>query len=116
MYGATIRPPRTGCESVRFATPDTLEGYLAGLPATPTPVSCAAAREEAFFLGLRLNRGLDLEEVRARFGEDPATDEVVQALCREGLLERHDGAIRLTARGRLLSNEAFERFLAPATA
>jgi coproporphyrinogen III oxidase-like Fe-S oxidoreductase len=43
-------------------------------------------------------------------GEYPAT---IAALTRDGLLERQGERVRLTARGVLLSNEVFERFLAP---
>ena len=43
--------------------PDVLEKYVAGSPLQKTVVSRANALEELFFLGLRLNRGVDLREV-----------------------------------------------------
>src|SRR5271168_2057825 len=55
---------RLACSPVRFATPDSLEAYMNRGPRTVTPVSAQASAEEAFFLGLRLNRGIDLEQVR----------------------------------------------------
>jgi oxygen-independent coproporphyrinogen-3 oxidase len=69
--------------------------------------------EESFFLGLRLNRGVDLERIRAEFGAKRLGEcEVVIAECEdEGLLERRGTTVRLTGRGRLLSNEVFARFL-----
>ena len=52
-----------------FASPDSLEEYVAGGPPKKTPVSAQAALEETFFLGLRLNRGVDLKNVATEFGE-----------------------------------------------
>ena len=122
----------TGVEAVRFATPDSLEGYwqlpvvggqlsddlgLAGrirqLQSSRTLVDQQAALEESFFLGLRLNCGVSFEELRNQFGGDaidgyaPVIAEVVAA----GLLEGDGDRLRLTSRGRLLSNEVFVRFL-----
>lgn len=100
-------------EAVRFSTPDSLDDYLAGGLGSATAVTRQSALEESFFLGLRLNRGLDQEEVAARFG--PASLESVRpAITRVldlGLLEREGQRIRLTPRGRLLSNEVFAGFL-----
>jgi len=55
-------------EGVRFSTPDSLEQYVANAPLAHTEVSRQQALEENFFLSLRLNDGIDLEEVRQRFG------------------------------------------------
>ncbi len=114
-------------EAVRFSTPDSLDAYMNRAPLTVIPVSARAALEERFFLGLRLNRGVDLERVRAETGLAPspaarmghedgggflAEYEAVIAECRQdGLLERQGTSIRLTPRGRLLSNEVFAKFL-----
>jgi oxygen-independent coproporphyrinogen-3 oxidase len=102
-------------EAVRFATADVLEKYVAGSPAQKTAVSTANALEERFFLGLRLNRGVDLSEVAADFGRS-ALDNLFAAinqLIGDGLLRRDGDRISLTPRGRLLSNEVFQAFLAP---
>jgi len=103
--------------AVRFSIPDSLEDYVAGKPLQRTAVDRSAALEEAFFLGLRLNRGVDLNELIAEFGEDPVLDRspVLTELSDLGLLQRDGSIIRLTSRGRLLSNEVFERFLVPAS-
>jgi len=99
--------------AIRFSTPDSLEKYVAGTPSSPNLIDRHAALEETFFLGLRLNRGVDLDQVANDFGADdvsslaPIVDELVQA----ELLGRLGSMIRLTRRGRLLSNEVFERFL-----
>jgi oxygen-independent coproporphyrinogen-3 oxidase len=102
-----------GGEAVRFSATDSLEEYVAGVPLRVAPVSGQAALEETFFLGLRLTKGVHLKKVMADFGES-----VVQTFsgtiseCVElGLLEREGDVIRLTPRGRLLSNEVFERFI-----
>ena len=76
-------------------------------------VSGQAALEETFFLGLRLTRGVDLQEVARAFGRDAATGfcGAIAEFVRTGLLEHQGERIRLTERGRLLSNEVFERFV-----
>jgi oxygen-independent coproporphyrinogen III oxidase len=99
--------------AVRFSTADSLEEYVAGAELKRTPVDRLAALEEAFFLGLRLNRGGDLAAVAAEFGEDVVSQhsETIDELIAEGLIARAESVIRLTSRGRLLSNEVFEKFL-----
>jgi putative oxygen-independent coproporphyrinogen III oxidase len=101
---------------VRFANPDSLDRYVTGSALEKTHVSRTAALEESFFLGLRLNRGVDLSAIAAAFGQNSILnlDPVISGLVRDGLLERHSGTICLTSRGRLFSNEVFERFLASA--
>jgi len=113
--GLASDPGFSPCASaVRFSTADSLENYVAAKPLTRTPVSMHAALEEAFFLGLRLNEGLDLRKVAGQFGEDAlqALSEVITEFVNDGLLQSERDVIRLTPRGRLLSNEVFERFIA----
>ena len=100
-------------EAVRFAAPDSLEEYVAGVPLQKTPVSAQAALEETFFLGLRLNQGVDMEAARTDFGESAiySLSEAISGSIESGLVGREGNVIRLTARGRLLSNEVFEKFL-----
>jgi oxygen-independent coproporphyrinogen III oxidase len=105
-------------EAVRFATSDVLEKYMAGAPLQRTLVSPANALEENFFLGLRLNRGVDLSELTARFGGQ-AVENMLPAITDcvgSGLMHRHNDLIRLTPRGRLLSNEVFQAFITPTPA
>jgi oxygen-independent coproporphyrinogen-3 oxidase len=105
-------------DAVRFSTADILEKYIAGTSLEKTAVSRANALEECFFLGLRLNRGVDLRDIVANFGQ-PTLDNVSPAmvdLVADGLLQRDGDFIRLTSRGRLLSNEVFQSFLAPSVA
>lgn len=75
--------------------------------------SRARRAAEALFAGLRLAEGVDLEALRGRYGADfAAPDEVLlDELAAAGLLERDTTRLRLTRRGRLVSNEVFERFL-----
>jgi oxygen-independent coproporphyrinogen-3 oxidase len=103
-------------EAVRFANADVLEKYVAGSPLQSTLVSREAALEERFFLGLRLNRGVDLREVAAISGPQ-ASDNLSPAIAEligDGLMQQDGNFIRLTPRGRLLSNEIFQAFLAKA--
>jgi oxygen-independent coproporphyrinogen III oxidase len=100
-------------DAVRFATPDSLDGYLAAQPLIRTPVAYPAAIEETFFLGLRLNQGVDLGKMAAKFGTEAVGPffATIGEFIESGLLEQQAEVIRLTARGRLLSNEVFERFV-----
>ncbi len=100
-------------EAVRFSTTDNLDALLDGASMTRTRVTRKNALEEEFFLGLRLNRGVDFGFLRELYGKEdvalfrPQIAELVQS----GLLTEEDGFLRLTERGRLLSNEVFSRFL-----
>lgn len=105
-------------EAVRFASPDALEKYVAGASSQKTIVEPGAAMEEVFFLGLRLNRGVRLADVSHEFG-DAAVESVrpaIAELAGLGLLLVEGDVIRLTPRGRLLSNEVFQSFLLHETA
>jgi oxygen-independent coproporphyrinogen-3 oxidase len=100
-------------EAVRFFHVDSLESYVAGAGLKRIRVSREDAVEETFFLGLRLNRGVDLEEVDDRFGREavrPFMTPIAEMLG-QGLIARQGNSIWLTPRGRLLSNEVFERFI-----
>ena len=103
---------QTNIEAVRFATSDALEEYLGGAAVKANPVSWTEAREETFFLGLRLNRGVDLRGVGLRLGLPEEVEDTIAQLCAEGLLRREGDILHLSERGRLLSNEVFQRFLA----
>src|SRR5437763_4257630 len=94
-------------DAVRFATTDVLEKYVAGSPLQGSEISPATALEESFFLGLRLNRGIDLHAIARRFGPQVVEDlrPTIAELVEIGLLQPAADRIRLTARGRLLSNE-----------
>ena len=67
------------------------------------------ARSELIFLGLRLMRGLDLEDYRLRFGADllDGYDAELARLREAGLIEIDHELLRLTTRGALMSNEVF---------
>jgi oxygen-independent coproporphyrinogen-3 oxidase len=102
-------------EAIRFATSDALEKYVSGAPLQKVTVSGTTALEEVFFLGLRLNRGVDLRELADKFGLNTieASQANIQDLVDQGLLQRSGDRIFLTSRGRLLSNEVFQSFLQP---
>ena len=129
-------------QAIRFATPDSLDAYMNRAPHAVTPVSAQAAIEEYFFLGLRLNRGIELANNALREGHDfsratntagstaalaaeagrfrqeefgpiavAVWESAIHQCLHDGLLEEQGTILRLTARGRLLSNEVFARFL-----
>jgi len=71
------------------------------------------AFEEAMFLGLRMNEGVDLEALRAEFGEGLMRDAVAALgdVEEAGLVLVEGERLRLTAKGRMASNEVFGRLL-----
>jgi oxygen-independent coproporphyrinogen-3 oxidase len=99
-------------ESVRLATTDDYDGFFVGANWIASSISEEQALEERFFLGLRLNCGVDLGQVRKEFGAAVEKyDGTIAELVSDGLVSRSDESLRLTPRGRLLSNEVFQRFL-----
>src|SRR5579864_8746180 len=99
--------------AIRFSNPDSLERYVAEVAPESAPVLPEAALQEAFFLGLRLNRGVNLDEIAEAFGKKSVADysETTSELIAAGLLERKGATLQLTRRGRLLSNEVFRSFI-----
>ena len=98
----------------RATTTGDLKTYLAG-PLTPEIARIAPAQqlEEAWFLGLRTNQGVEVAALEQEFGREsvaPAMDNVTR-LVADGLLTFNGRRLRLTARGRLISNDVFQEFL-----
>ncbi|HEY1807812.1 MAG TPA: radical SAM family heme chaperone HemW [Acidobacteriaceae bacterium] len=107
--------------SLRFAAIDDLDAYLGDQPApAPRTLTREEELEEAWFLGLRMNEGVSLADLRRDFSAAAVRDclATVADLERENLVTFSGGdRVALTAHGRMLSNEVFERFLAePAVA
>jgi len=100
-------------DAVRFAQSDSLEKYMSGVPLQRTTVLRQAALEESLFLGLRLSRGISRRELYAKFGDEAIENlrPVIAELVDGGLMEQAADMVWLTPRGRLLSNEVFERFI-----
>jgi oxygen-independent coproporphyrinogen-3 oxidase len=69
--------------------------------------------EEAWFLGLRLNAGVEVAALEREFGRETVAPamEAVGRLVKDGLLTSDGKTIRLTAQGQLLSNDVFQEFL-----
>jgi oxygen-independent coproporphyrinogen-3 oxidase len=103
---------------LRATTTDSMQAYLRGTRESETEwISPAQQYEEAWFLGLRTNAGVDVAALRDEFGEElvAAALETVERLAKDGLLTFDGARARLTARGRLISNEVFQEFLATGT-
>ena len=97
----------TGSRDVlRTKTTDDLSDYLAGpKPVETAWLSPARQHEEAWFLGLRLNAGVDVAALESEFGRamvEPAI-EAVKRMVESGMLVPDGWNVRLTAKGRLLS-------------
>ncbi|MBV9147245.1 MAG: radical SAM family heme chaperone HemW [Acidobacteria bacterium] len=101
--------PSPSFDSIRFGNPDELDLYIAGATPSSEKIDLTGANEERVFLGLRLNRGVELSALSANWCHDFAAD--IGELQEAGLVECDDDCLRLTRRGRLMSNEVFERFI-----
>jgi oxygen-independent coproporphyrinogen-3 oxidase len=120
----------TDAGAVRFANTSDMDSYMDRPESVFRQVSKSVAEpdfdvidlerafEESLFLGLRLNEGVSLRLLRGQFGEAMVQDAMPALLeVREaGLLEFETDRSRLTARGRMVSNEVFSRLLVPSAA
>ena len=101
--GTSRRSRAPGAEDARWAAVVSREA-----------VAPETAAVDATVLGLRLNAGIDEPALRARYGDAWS---VVEPGLRwgeqSGLLERSEGSLRLTHRGRRLANEVFVRVVGP---
>jgi oxygen-independent coproporphyrinogen-3 oxidase len=101
--------------ALRFATTDDLQTFLKtpGWEDTPQHLRRSEELEEAWFLGLRLNSGVDLDTLKAEFGVPAVSrfEPVLDELAGEGLIERAGDTVKLTRRGQLISNDVFALFL-----
>jgi oxygen-independent coproporphyrinogen-3 oxidase len=99
---------------VRFETTYDLDGWLAQPSAREYHwLSREQEMEEAWFLGLRRTAGVSRAGILEEFGAEAAEgyDQTLGELIEDGLLAVEGDRFGLTARGRLLSNEVFGRFL-----
>ncbi len=96
-----------------------LDDYLRMVQGGNRPVATCEELEpmrkmgETLVMGLRMNRGVCLDEVGGRFGLDPLKQfsSVWEWGLESGLLERKGARVRLTARGRRLSNALFSQLV-----
>jgi oxygen-independent coproporphyrinogen-3 oxidase len=109
-----VSPARDAGYVLRATTTDDLAAFQKSTGWQETAwLSPARQFEEAWFLGLRLNAGVELAALEREFGAAamaPAL-RVVDRLAANDLLTVTDGRVRLTAQGQLLSNEVFQEFL-----
>jgi oxygen-independent coproporphyrinogen-3 oxidase len=99
---------------LRATTTDDLSEYLDNRPAPETAwLGAAQQLEEAWFLGLRRNAGVVIEALRAEFGTQAVEPSIAVAhrLAEDELVTIENGIVRLTNRGRLISNDVFAEFL-----
>jgi oxygen-independent coproporphyrinogen-3 oxidase len=99
---------------LRSTNTDALGAFLQGPQVAETAwLSPERQHEEAWFLGLRLNAGVDVAAVEREFGQEMVAGAmlVVGPLVEGGLLSSDGKTVRLTARGRMVSNDVFQEFL-----
>jgi len=117
-------------EAMRFQNTDDLNAYMENCAGgalqlisyshtlAPEIVGREEAFEESLFLGLRLNEGVDFDALRERFGSARVQGVMAAVLeiTEAGLIEVNCERVRLTAHGRMASNEVFSRLLTSAVA
>lgn len=84
------------------------------LPVSETlDIDAASEMEEFFFLGLRQQEGVSLDEARVRWGSPPLSGWAVAAarLKEQGLLREAGGRLQLAPQAYLVSNEVFLEFI-----
>jgi oxygen-independent coproporphyrinogen-3 oxidase len=99
---------------LRSTTTGDLAAYFAGPEQAETAwLSPVRQHEEAWFLGLRLNAGVDVALIESEFGRDLVARALaaVDRLLDGGLVAFDGATVRLTAQGQLLSNDVFQEFL-----
>jgi oxygen-independent coproporphyrinogen-3 oxidase len=102
-----------GAGAVRFANAEELTAYSVAGGAEVVRVGEREAFEETVFLGLRMNEGVSVARLRSEFAREfvaPCEAAAVE-LMEAGLMTEVDGLWRLTARGRVISNEVFGELL-----
>ena len=106
---------REGSFVLRASTNDDLKAYLAGDRARETAwLNLERQLEEAWFLGLRTSAGVEIAALEEEFGAEVtgASIAVADKLVEDQMLSRGGGRFRLTSRGRMVSNDVFQEFLA----
>ena len=93
-----------------------MAGYSGDAPLAPEmdeEISPELELAETVILGLRLGEGINADDIHKRFGIDIFEHyrKQIEEMTAAGLLEQDDRILKLTRRGRLLSNEVFWRFL-----
>jgi oxygen-independent coproporphyrinogen-3 oxidase len=105
--------PRSG-RVLRSTTTSDLKAFFERPELAETVwLSPAQQHEEAWFLGLRLNEGVNIAAVEREFGREPVAHalDAVQKLADAGLVTADGEIVRLTPQGQLLSNNVFQEFL-----
>ena len=71
-------------------------------------LSRESALEDTFLMGLRLSDGVRIEDVKKRFGCEPSSRDL-EYLESDGFILTEGGCLRLTARGRIFTDELIGR-------
>ena len=99
---------------LRATTTADLAAYIEGNSQHETAwLGPAQQLEEAWFLGLRRNAGVKISALREEFraGAIEPSLFVARRFAEDGLLSLEEDTVRLTERGRLISNDVFAEFI-----
>ena len=103
----------------RYSNETTIEGYLKAIDKMGNPVkevievSRTDEISETMFLGLRMTKGINIEDFKHRFGVTPMEvyPNILPKLKADGLILYNDEKIALTDRGIDLANLVFQELL-----
>lgn len=115
-FGCGAHSTRAG---VRWKNVSATEDYIrrvddgTGLAVECRRLSNQEQLEEALFTGLRLSSGIDLAEIRARYGTDVWSQygTALEPYLAAGLMTQENGQLSLTRDGMLVANEIFQVFV-----
>ena len=116
VYGFGCSAHSIDAENVRYSNERDTAKYVALIERGSSAVvhrETIDAASEFVFLGLRLARGIDLNDYQKRFGADliESHREDLRRLKDFGLIEINENRLKLTGKGFLFSNEVFEVFV-----
>lgn len=90
-----------------------LQNLLRNIPIIETSelIDKSTAMTETLMMGLRIDKGISISEFSSKFKQTPfeAYRSILEPLIEFGLLEITNENLRLTPKGRILSNEVFSR-------
>ena len=99
--------------NVRYQNPPDLTDYLNGKPAEETVISPEEARFESMMLGLRMTEGVSDAAFRKMHGISihDVFGKQLEKPIRLGLVEWHNGFLRLTRKGMDVQNSVLVELL-----
>ena len=106
-------------DGVRYTNLNPVNHYINAMKNNKKPIltqnkpTVKERMEEEMFLGLRMNKGVNIERFNKKFDVplNKIFGQTITYLIHRGLLKKEDQYIAMTKRGKVIGNEVFEAFL-----